>query len=209
MRNLPRHYKFIALGYNCYPKKYIDTLIRQETNFFDTIGTSLPQMCELFESNFHNLFDMQQYAALPISGLQIVTHTGYYMRFLHDLDAKTYTQPAAQGVFIAKYQRRIARLESLLKSSDRILFIRLEENAEDITLLSKFLNILHEKYGTKNVKVLYLSVSSTADKAVVLPDDNRIIVIPYAGRDDWKFCDRDIAACLNSNLTNILPFLAV
>jgi hypothetical protein len=112
----------ISLGYNCYIKRYLDTIRSSETNLFDWLGTSMWGILSLFQADFKDAFDRSHYSLVKVTTTRrpIVTHNQYYIRVLHD-DMNTYTE---------KYLRRLERLKRLLDDDQtgHILFIRLEES---------------------------------------------------------------------------------
>lgn len=142
------NYKIISLGFNCFIKMFTNDIgIKQETNFFDYIGTSMWAINKLFENNFANLFNEDDYENLKIQtdNLIVITNKHYYFRFLHDfknntninlikcnidkiIDQKIIDDVKVQFYkFKEVYERRIIRLKDLLIKEKKILFIRLEE----------------------------------------------------------------------------------
>lgn len=126
----------ISLGYNCYVKRYIDTIWSGETNLFDWIGTSMWGILMLFQEDFKDAFERDFYSFVKITTERrpILTHNKYYIRVLHD-EMDTYTQ---------KYLRRLERLKTILNTANdnsdiHLLFIRLEE--------SQYARIMYENYA--------------------------------------------------------------
>jgi hypothetical protein len=146
------NYKIISLGYNCFIKKYmIDIGISQETNLFDYIGTSMWTINKLFENDFKDLFNLEEYEKIKIlvndsTYNNVVVNKRYYIRFMHDFKnpslpsinskfsvLKNFNYDIMDDVkikfksFKETYERRINRLKKLLIDEKKILFIRFEE----------------------------------------------------------------------------------
>ena len=110
----------ISLGYNCYIKRYLDSISSSETNLFDWLGTSMWGIYLLFQEDFKDAFNRDHYHFVKVTSTRrpVVTHDRYYIRVLHD-DMTTYTE---------KYLRRLERLKRLFQTDRHLLFIRLEES---------------------------------------------------------------------------------
>ena len=153
------NYKIISLGYNCFIKKFTNDIgINQETNFFDYIGTSMWAINKLFENNFANLFNEDDYENLKIQtdNLIVITNKHYYFRFLHDFKNNTHIdlikfninkkidQKIIDDVKLQfykckeTYERRIIRLKDLLIKEKKILFIRLEETMHNRIIYDEY-----------------------------------------------------------------------
>jgi hypothetical protein len=146
--NIFDKYILLSLGSNCNVKKYIDTIKpNNPTQFFDYIGTSMWAINELIENDFTDIFNKDDFENMRTSTKygDIVTNKKYYLRFLHDLKnidhdkTKVYTINNKIHVCKAnnfaeckdKYDRRRQRFIDILTSSNKILFIRLEEDNRD------------------------------------------------------------------------------
>ena len=155
------NYKVISLGFNCFIKKFTNDIgINQETNFFDYIGTSMWAINKLFENDFTNLFNEEEYENLKIltDNLCVTTNKQYYFRFLHDFKNntninlinkkfmvdKTIEQKIIDDIkiqfnkFKETYERRIIRLKDLLLKEKKILFIRLEETMNNRIIYDEY-----------------------------------------------------------------------
>lgn len=153
------NYKIISLGYNCFIKTYTNNIsIKQETNFFDYIGISMWAINKLFENNFTNLFNEDEYENLKImtDNLYAITNKQYYLRCIHEFKNntninlikfnidKTIDQKIIDDVklqfntFKERYERRIIRLKDLLTKEKKILFIRLEEIMKDRIIYDEY-----------------------------------------------------------------------
>ena len=108
-------FELISIGYNCFIKKFlnIELLIENKTNFFDYIGSSMWGINELFENDFVDFTNEQNYENIQIEKnkkCNYLTNTQYYLRFKHDLNIniKLYDD------FYNKYIRRKKRLYDIL-----------------------------------------------------------------------------------------------
>jgi len=145
MNNIFDKYLLLSLGTNCNVKKYIDTIKpNNPTQFFDYIGTSMWAINELIENDFSGVFNIDDFESMKTSTNygDIVTNKKYYLRFLHDLKNidndklrvfkyKDSISVCKASNFVEckeKYERRSKRFIDLLSGSNKILFIRLEED---------------------------------------------------------------------------------
>jgi len=161
-------YKILSLGYNCFIKKYINDIgISQETNLFDYIGTSMWTINKLFENDFIDLFNIDEYENIQIlkDGEKVITNKRYYIRFMHDFknlqngndrklllnnDNKKFIMNTLINYnimdemkkrfnsFKETYIRRINRLKNILNTEKNILFIRFEEPQENRIIYNEY-----------------------------------------------------------------------
>jgi len=96
----------------------------------------------------------------------IVTNTTYYIRFLHELAS---VREANTPLFRERMDRRITRFKKLLTDSERILFVRYQENAEgrivyhdrpntEFEEIGIFIELVKSTYGCKRVAVIYINL---------------------------------------------------
>jgi hypothetical protein len=143
------NYTLISLGYNCNIKKYIDSIRPNiQTQFFDYIGTSIWGINELIMHNFTDIFNIDDFIKIRtnIRYNEIITNKKYYIRFLHDLknieNNKNKIFNYNNAIHVCKknnfdeckekYERRSQRFIEMLNSSNKILFIRLQEDVKCI-----------------------------------------------------------------------------
>jgi hypothetical protein len=113
---------------------------------------------KLFENNFTNLFNEDEYENLKImtDNLYAITNKQYYLRCIHEFKNntninlikfnidKTIDQKIIDDVklqfntFKERYERRIIRLKDLLTKEKKILFIRLEEIMKDRIIYDEY-----------------------------------------------------------------------
>jgi hypothetical protein len=125
------NYEIVSLGYSCYPKLFINEIIKKETNFFDWIGSSTWSIIKLLKNNFNNFLNKENYYYLnkifkPHNHELLIYNKEYYIRFIHDGDFLKNNEE--WNNFENKYTRRINRFNKLLKSEKNLLFFYLEEN---------------------------------------------------------------------------------
>jgi hypothetical protein len=124
------NYEIVSLGYSCYPKLFINKIIKKETNFFDWIGSSTWSIIKLLKNNFNNFLNKENYYLnkifKPHNDELLIYNKEYYIRFVHDGDFLKNNEE--WNNFENKYTRRINRFNKLLKSEKNLLFFYLEEN---------------------------------------------------------------------------------
>lgn len=163
----------ISLGYNCCPKKFIDSMNEQAFDFFDYFGTSMWGIIKIFEDNFDPFFDKKNYKRLfslqnDRQTTPTLTNTRYNIRIAHDI--KSMDDNKLVEDFFDKYKRRKDRMLEKINNSNNILFIRYEEsmknriinNAEynkktEYEYLIDFTNLMKSKYSNKNIMYLFFS----------------------------------------------------
>jgi len=187
LNKLFEKYSMISLGHSCYPKLFIDTIIKKETQIFDYFGSSTWSIIKLLENNFENFLNKQSYY-YPNKTFKIhnpihnITNKEYYLRFVHD--GNFLENAMSWNTFKQKYTRRLNRFNELLKSNEQLLFFYLEENTHrfdrlypeieqyypknteqynieqsnlEQTRMSDIVNILKTKYQKQNFKIIYFS----------------------------------------------------
>jgi len=218
MNLLFKDYTLISLGYNCCIKRFFDSIVSKETNFFDYIGTSMWAITELFENNFKDIFNKEYYKTIEIienQTIKFLSNTKYYIRFLHDLECNSVnSNPKLFLQFKSKYERRIKRLDELIKKSNITIFIRLEEsldnriiykeleektNINEYEYVKKFSSIIKSKYPNKKFKIIYLTKtleeSNDIENNILLLNilnytfdwDNSVEVITKIFNDKYNF----------------------
>ena len=174
-----KDFKIISLGYNCRIKMFtIDLKISQETNFFDYIGTPMWAINKLFEDDFSNVLNFNDYDLLTInSDLFVLTNKTYYIRVLHEFNNKSFpiNNRLGPNLLISKeqlkkntmreiyktfnkfkdsYERRIIRLKSLLTNEKKVLFIRYEEQKKNRIIYNQYKKY-YEKSELEYIKDYY------------------------------------------------------
>jgi hypothetical protein len=171
-KDLHSMYDYImSIGSNCSCKFYIDKFIKppqKETKLFDYVGTSMWGINLLLKNKFEGLTDSTHFSALKIfhsDATNIITHTKYYMRFLHDANN---ISDIKSTHFISKIQRRIDRFEQAMRTSKRILFFRLQETLttriiytppvhSELDELNRCIPLLKSLYGCPSVTGVYIN----------------------------------------------------
>lgn len=190
------NYKIISLGYNCFVKKYVDGKFGKfETNFFDNTGISMWAVNELFENDFSDLFNIEDYEKMEIiPRYSVYTNKKYYLRCLHDLpDLSRF------NIYKESYERRIKRLDDTIKNKN-ILFIRVEEHQKnriiydfykekfaksELDYNKEFSNIIKNKYPNTKFKIIY--ISDIYD--MQLFEDSNLLVLKNSDKQPWNWAN--------------------
>jgi len=210
------NYKIVSLGYNCYVKKYVDDNFgKMETNFFDNTGISMWAINELFKNDFSDLFNIEDYEKMEIVPKYFVyTNKKYYLRFLHDL-----SDLSRFNTFKESYQRRIKRLDDLIKNQN-ILFIRFEEpqtnrimydfykekfKKSELDYIKDFSNIIKKKYPNAKFKIIYISDIYEIE----LFEDSNLLILNKNAKYNWTWsnCSAVIKDMFEKNNQIIKQFL--
>jgi len=140
-----------------------DLKISQETNFFDYIGTPMWAINKLFENDFKEILNFNNYDVLRIikNELFVLTNKTYYVRVLHEFNNKSFAINNRLGAnlllnmeqlkkytmreinktftkFKDSYERRIIRLKYLLSNEKKVLFIRYEEPLKNRIMYNEY-----------------------------------------------------------------------
>jgi hypothetical protein len=159
----------VSLGSTCYPKLFIKEHLKPasgETQLFDYCGTSMWSINALIRADFAGI--LSDLSCIPITDnlRSVVTNTKYYIRFLHEY---TCVRQALTPLSKERMERRVARFKKLLTGSNRILFVRYQENAEgrivyhehpntEFEEIGIFIDLVKSTYGCKNVTVIYINL---------------------------------------------------
>jgi hypothetical protein len=234
---LNKHDKIISLGSTCFIKLFMDGYgIKQETSFFDWVGSAMWGINKLIECNFENVFNRNDYKFVQtVIGTEImVMNTNFYLIFKHDFSTIPLTVSPALITYQEKqiidkkfqdfkntYTRRFERFKCLLNGSDKILFIRQEQNMKnriirsdyiklfkqpELYYLIEFTKIIKKMYPVLKFNIIYISHTCQND---YLPDHNIIIINDSRGyvMADWMHCTDKYKKLFEDNtlfLSNIL-----
>jgi hypothetical protein len=226
--------KTVSLGYNCFIKKFLDSKISQETNFFDWIGTSMWSINLLIEDDFKDIFQLRDliYIQTVTSGniQHAVTHKKYYLRFPHDLQKDDVenigayfrrpmwqTRTRLQNILKIKdsYVRRATRFNQFLKTQQKILFIRFEEKLQD-----RIIHKTYEKYflHTELEHVIFFSklikrkyqqlqfeiIFISGTNENNYDSDNNILILKDTIGITWDKCADELRVLFDDNMDFIL-----
>ena len=185
--------KIISLGSNCYVKMFLEShLKKEETQFFDYIGSSMWSINELLKNDFQGLYDYKNFVKKHIlnkGDKYIFTNILYYIRFKHDFNQNFNSnindikEDLKFSEFVKKYKRRQKRfMEILNNSKETILFIRYEEDNKDrvkyyeekdeLEFIYEFMKIL--KTINPNKKFFFILLSH--EKSLEDKDNNLLVV---------------------------------
>ena len=246
MEQIISHFdKVISLGSTCYMKKLIDTVTKQETHFFDWIGSSVWSINLLIENDFKNIFEQNDFHNMHVMTAgnfqNCYTNKKYYLRFAHDFDqadvARFFRQKQKKPLwqskeiinkfdndfieFKNKYERRAERIQNILNTKQRILFLRFEEPSQhrvyhniylqqlkisESTHLINFSEIVKRKYPDADCMVIYFSknCNSNYDKT------NGIITIKDTlNIDNWDDCIEKLNKLIDNNIDLIMNSIVI
>lgn len=200
----------VSLGFNCFLRKYMNEFlsIRQETHFFDYIGSPMWAVCELIENDFADIDDAAEYQAMQVTTSEtLITNKRYYLRFKHDFTAVEHQTGNMDTLpdCIAKYKRRAERFKNLLRSSKKILFVRLKEETKDriflphdgdkrkpeVQHLKDLSDLLSRKFPQLETKFILIEGTepSTLPFSAIVPNYPDILRFPSLGTDTtWQNC---------------------
>jgi hypothetical protein len=170
----------ISLGFNCHVKVFIDMLGEMDNTRgyarlpFDWIGTPMWAICDLFETHFEDFTNKDCYELKPRfthKEDKYLTHTKYDFVFVHDYGKQLETISAETYAKVEEdYKRRVQRLDSILESPMKLLFIRLEQDIsnrislpevqkehDEYVYVEKFADLLKSK--SLVYTILYLTTS--------------------------------------------------
>jgi hypothetical protein len=192
-----QNYKILSLGYNCCIKRFVDVLSKKdETNFFDYIGSSMWAINELFQNDFQDMFNITDYENMEVlPGHNVITHKKYYLRFLHDLKTLNNFKKIKES-----YERRVIRFNNFLKDRNKLLFIRLEEPKQtriiyeeykdkfqksELEYLKDFTNIIKTKNPKLDFKIIFITETFETE---YLKDFNILILKKDNSSTNWDTC---------------------
>ena len=203
-----------SLGYNCYSKMYLESIkIKQETNFFDYIGTSLWGIIDLLDDNFEGMFDKNNYKIMNIMidepDKYLVVNTKYFFRCKHEFK-KTLSQnfdnpeilekniidETELDDYFEKMKRRRDRFINMFSNDSNLLFLRYEEDPFGLISVHSdkiknqymdnliILSGIFKKMNPKK-KIIILNISYRNDKTEYIKDDNIIKIKMKKRIDNW------------------------
>ena len=234
--NIFDKYILLSLGSNCNVKKYIDTIKpNNPTQFFDYIGTSMWAINELIENDFSDIFNKDDFENMRTSTKygSIITNKKYYIRFLHDLknidNDKTRVLTINNNIHVCKannfteckdkYDRRIIRFINILNSSNKVLFIRIEEDnrnriindiykdklqKSELEYTFDLSNTLKRKYSSLDFMILVISFNHDT---IYYLEHNVIILKMIDIIDDYETADSKIEKLIIFNKDLLLSIL--
>ena len=145
--------KFISIGYNCFPKKYINHILHININksiediyntdddiyytqLFDFIGTPMYTINKIISEGLEGLNNIENYTIRQIcknKPYKCVLQTQYNIRVPHYLN-ENFTKIDLDK-FINSMNRKMLRLNTILSDNNNIIyFIRLSENIQNMII---------------------------------------------------------------------------
>lgn len=208
--------KYISLGYSCGPKFFISTILKEEYYVFDYLGSSMWSIIELLNNNFKDFINESLIKKMEITkNNYIYTNKKYYIRFLHDFDARK-KESLYNKYFYKKlenaYTRRIFRFLNLFKvfntnskilgiirtqepTSNRIIYDEYKDKFEksEYFYLCEFSNLLKHMYPQLKFIILYINYFDD------LKFDEKYNIISF-----YKDDDKDTMGMFVPHVNNIL-----
>lgn len=202
--------KVVSLGYNCYPRMYVNFCEKKadKTCFFDDIATPAWAIQQLLENDFNGFFDQSKYVKKRIfndSELEFLMNERYYIRF----DNK-YNINALDNLFNT-FQSKKDKLLQLLNSTQKILFIRYEEpttnniprlgttriiydeyasyySHNELYYMQQLSSYLQTTYPNLDFHILFIGNSMNSTVQLSYDENSKIFTIPNQdiGRDNHR-----------------------
>jgi hypothetical protein len=210
MATIFNNYTLLSIGYACGGKKYIETVTKQPTHFFDRLGTPMWAICEMLENNFDGFLDQNKWhniKPITIFNEEMPTHDKYYIRAKHDFFKNNIRVHFKR--FNETYFRRIERFIEILAPSNKIVFIRIEEeyiNVRNLTpeqqekysvdeyqYVLNFCNIMKTKFGLTDFFVLYISTTKQNNF------EHNIITLHSVNLYSWFTVEKDMKKLIEDN----------
>lgn len=213
---------YISLGYNCFVKKYCDDQLqrKQETNFFDYVGSPMWAVEQLLCDNFKcfeaaTVADFEMFES--VLNLWTLTHMQLYLRFRHDYRCtateQTLSAKAVEAV-IQKYNRRAKRFLHHLEHKKRICFLRLSENmhkrktlvhdeqvrCSEVTHLNNISRLFEERFPQMQCHFVLLSLETADDNGEAVKPAHNVHVVDFSahcGATNWHNCVENIGKVIS------------
>jgi len=186
--------RIVSLGSTCCIKAWLRAYnIEGETNFYDWVGSSMWGIVKLLEDP-HNetIFDINHH------------------KYIRTLNSDEKLNITLFTVMKDTYSRRLTRFVEMLNNSNKLLFIRQEQNISDrimtleqeqmfatteLEYLITFTKLLKTKYPTLKFDILFFSHSN---ETCHLPEHNIIILHGMIG--GWDTCTMNLTKTFMNNM---------
>ena len=205
----------VSLGYNCFPKLFLNKIdFKQETFFFDWLGTTMVSINSLIDNKFQEVVDPKHFKIIKTNNKKtpiLVANKKYNFGFMHDfltIPTKTSIVPIKK-----KYTHRAEKFLNLIQSGKKILFIRLEPNFEneknDILFIKDKMKSISEKTDLEHLKEFSKKMPKELNFKIILLSstqethynkEEKILVLKFDDRGiDYKIFDKIIFKVLEDN----------
>jgi len=211
--------RIVSLGSTCCIKAWLRAYnIEGETNFYDWVGSSMWGIVKLLEDP-HNetIFDINHHKyirTLNSDKNYMVVNTYIYLILMHEFPSAASSDEKLNitlfTVMKDTYSRRLTRFVEMLNNSNKLLFIRQEQNISDrimtleqeqmfatteLEYLITFTKLLKTKYPTLKFDILFFSHSN---ETCHLPEHNIIILHGMIG--GWDTCTMNLTKTFMNNM---------
>jgi len=215
--------KVLSLGSNCFIKSFLNfNKIDQETHLFDYIGSPMWGIINLFENDFQNLDNIEDYENIQITkDLKIFTNKKYYLRFKHAdniCSGKNIINIDAFNKLQASLKRKVQRIKDIFNSNKKILLIRMEQddkdridyenyplnNEEEFGYVVQFTEMIKSKYPNLIFNIIYITSKGKIDHNKY---DN-ILTLKNTETDmNWNNCNEKLSKIFNKDIKFITNHL--
>jgi hypothetical protein len=208
--------KVLSLGSNCFIKSFLKfNNIDQETHFFDYIGSPMWGIINLFENDFLDVDNIEDYDNVQITpALKIFTNKKYYLRFKHVKNI--YSNENSINIYeFNKLQeslkRKIQRIKDIFNSNNKILLLRMEQdnkdridyenypqnNKEESGYIIQFTDMIKRKYPEISFNIIYI----TSKGELNYDKNNNILTLKNTEIDmNWNDCNEKLTKIFNQDI---------
>jgi len=174
----------VSLGCYCGPKLSFKKMGRgAETLPFDWMRTRIEGLLYFLRSDFDGFFDFVTKEPVPGSSKMIM-----YRNYLHSFWHDDPTDPSMHE----KYNRRIARFNSIDARSQHVLFVRVAAATDELLLATELLSELTKRFGERARLLLILNFQTKTSGPAFLENCRNLILYfltPDAHKaDNPNFC---------------------
>jgi len=183
---------FISLGGTCATKYQIDKKLKQPTHFFDWLGNDYFSTVGVFNSTTEELLNPSNFKILPESIYDPDPHDHIYFGWNYGCVSSHDLKHGETNLsdFISKYSRRHKRLLEMIKSNEKICFIRYDHwgDSSDVSFLEKSIN---------NPNCLIFVLQELEDNIPLIRIKNKVVTINISlvrktsMSKDWRRDDLD------------------
>lgn len=168
---------YISIGSSCVIKHYIDKYnSKNKTLFFDWLMISMKSVIDVLECNdINTILNIDNIIADPSAPIvdnnaRIINKKLDFCVSIHDVPAKFTNKDIIE--FIDKYKRRYERIINYIKSSEKIVFIRC--NNEPKELIDKFITTILTINPACNFTIVFISRNTHGHS--ILKDKHCLII---------------------------------
>ena len=128
-----KDHKILSLGWNCSMKLFKNTIVDEETHYFDWLGIDPYAIYNLLKNDFKSVFKNKNYkyyynddgSIMKINNNPVIYDILYNIRYVHQGDFLKY----GWNNFEEQYLRRILRLKNTFKCNNKKIFMYMEDTS--------------------------------------------------------------------------------